>query len=167
MSSGGFVAEAICDAGPLIHLSEIDQTSLLKQFKPLIIPELIRAEAVSFICPRDLPIQPASVDESKRSNLKSRLLMKLHPGEMDALALCAQRPNAIFLTDDLKARQEAKRLGISVHGSVGIIIRAFRFEIISKPQTERALRDLGNCRTLFITKAIIDEALNHLHQSVT
>jgi predicted nucleic acid-binding protein len=167
MLTGGFVAEAICDAGPLIHLSEIDQISLLKQFKPLIIPELVLAEAASFICPRDVAIQTASVNGSNRSKLKSRLLMKLHPGEIDALALCAEHPSAIFLTDDLKARQEAKRLGIAVHGSVGIIIRAFRLDVISKPQTENALRDLGNCKTLFVTKAIIDQALKYLHQAVT
>jgi predicted nucleic acid-binding protein len=140
---------------------------LLKQFNPLIIPELVLVEAVSFICPRDLPIQTVTVNEANRSNLKSRLLMQLHPGEMDALALCTQRPGAIFLTDDLKARQAAKRLEISVHGSVGIIIRAFRLELISKPQTESALMDLGNCRTLFITKAIIDDAINCLHRAVT
>jgi predicted nucleic acid-binding protein len=164
MSGGGSVLKAVADAGPLIHLSEIGMVNLLGQFSPLLVPESVLDEAISFAPPPDLVFKLVQVQESSRSSLKARLTLKLQAGEIDALAICGENPDAVLLTDDLKARREAKRLGWQVHGSVGIIVRALRVQLLSRDAAERALRNLGECHSLFIAKAVIDEALDELRR---
>ena len=163
--SGDSVLKAICDAGPLIHLAEIKQTLLLTQFSPLVIPEKVLAEAISFKPPSGLRFEVHTPSQADRLNVRERLLPQLEPGETDAIALSLKSPDAIFLCDDLKARREAERLGISVHGSLGIVVRAFRLGLLTREQAKAVLADLGNCRTLFISKAIVERALHQLDVS--
>ena len=47
-------------------------------------------------------------------------------GEQAALSLMQQYPKAIFLTDDAAARLAATSLGMRVHGTIGILLRAIR-----------------------------------------
>ncbi len=45
-----------------------------------------------------------------------------------------QYPEVIFLTDDSAARLVGKQLGYKVHGTLGVLIRTIRRELMS-PQT--------------------------------
>jgi len=45
----------------------------------------------------------------------------------------------LFLTDDLDAREMGKKFGLEVHGSVGIIARAYRECLIDLKEAENAL----------------------------
>ena len=152
----------MCDAGPLIHPGEIGAARLLGHFHPLRVPSSVRAEAVSFHPPPDFAREIAAVSASDRGALTARLSPQLDPGESDCLAFCAQHRNAIFLTDDLGARREAQRLGIAVHGSVGIIVRAFLVSLLTRPEADATLIALRDCRSLFVSKVIIDMAREHL-----
>lgn len=147
---------AVCDAGPLIHLGEIGRAALLAQFSPLFVPEKVRHEARSFSRPADLPIEVVPVSDADRDVIAARVLEKLDAGEIDCLALCLRKRPLLFLTDDLMARKEASRLGVPVHGSAGIIVRAFRTGLLTLPQADDALRALGECRSLFVSRAIIE-----------
>ncbi len=153
---------AICDAGPLIHLGEIGAARLLPQFHPLLVPASVWAEAVSFRPPTDFAWEITAVGEADRRALEGRLVTQLDPGEADCLALCSRHPGAIFLTDDLAARRAPQRLGITVHGSVGIIVRSFRVGLLTRPEADTALVALRDCRSLFVTKVIIDLAREEL-----
>jgi predicted nucleic acid-binding protein len=82
------VAKAVCDAGPLIHLSDIGQSGLLRQFSPLIIPEVVFQEASSFQSPSDLKYELVDVSLEARTALERRLLVRLQAGEIDALVWC-------------------------------------------------------------------------------
>ena len=158
------MAKAVCDAGPLIHLSEIQQVSLLSQFEPLIVPESVIAEARTFSCPPALTIKVSRPSQSSLESLAILFSTRLDLGETDCLALCNEDRDAIFLTDDLRARKAADSLKIPVHGSVGVIVRAFRLGMISQAAAERALLDLGDARTLFVSRAIILSAVNALRK---
>jgi predicted nucleic acid-binding protein len=52
------------------------------------------------------------------------LAEKVDPGEASAIALALEKVDASLILDDLKARKLAKRLGLDVTGSVGVILRA-------------------------------------------
>ena len=55
------------------------------------------------------------------------------------------------------ARSEAAaRLGVPVHGSVEVIVRACRAGMLALPQADEALQALGECRSLFVSRAIIE-----------
>ncbi|MBI2185147.1 MAG: hypothetical protein HYU39_09340 [Thaumarchaeota archaeon] len=65
----------------------------------------------------------------------------------------------MFLTDDLDAREAAENIGIEVHGSVGIIVRAFKERMLTLEETIRSLNDIHDKSRLFVSKIIIDEAI--------
>ncbi|HND33474.1 MAG TPA: DUF3368 domain-containing protein [Myxococcota bacterium] len=49
---------------------------------------------------------------------------KLHRGELTSLALCLEHPGSIALMDDQAGRIAARRLGISLRGTLGILLVA-------------------------------------------
>ena len=152
----------MCDAGPLIHLGEVGAAGLLTQFHPLFVPTSVRAEAVSFRPPLEFAWEIAAVSEEERHAVVGRLTTRIDQGETDCLALCERHPAAIFLTDDLAARREAQRLGIAVHGSVGIVVRTFRVGLLTRSEADAALVALRDCRSLFVSKIIVDLAREQL-----
>jgi predicted nucleic acid-binding protein len=96
----------------------------------------------------------------------ARGLELLHPGEQACLYVCNRDGVAILLTDDLAARDAAKRLGITPVGSLGIIVRAYRIGRLTLEEAERAIRNLQRTSSLFVTSAIIELALEQLRQFV-
>jgi predicted nucleic acid-binding protein len=156
------VADAVCDAGPLIHLDEVGQLPLLRQFSPLWVPDSVWRETQMARARLPDTAELTLVSPAERLRLRLPRRAKLHAGELDCLALCAKHPGAVFLTDDLDARDTAKKLGIEVHGSVGVVVRAYHTGQLKRPQAERVLRNLGSISSLFITPEIIEIAIEQL-----
>lgn len=102
--------------------------------------------------------------ESFRPRFNKRMLQQ---GEIDCIALALEKEGCILLTDDLKARVTAEKLGLEVHGSVGIIAYAVKREWISMKTAELALHSLYHQSNLFITYAIIENAIKNLEDFVT
>lgn len=65
------------------------------------------------------------------SPLLDLLRAEVDPGEAEALALAAQEQAALLLIDDAQGRIAARRMGISVVGSAGMVILARRRGLIS------------------------------------
>ena len=63
-----------------------------------------------------------SVSGENELHLYQRIPKRLHQGEASSIAIAHTR-NWTFLTDDLAARTEAKRLGIRVSGTVGCLVQ--------------------------------------------
>jgi len=86
----------------------------------------------------------------------------LDRGEQECLHLCRHLGVSILLTDDLAARDAARRLAITPVGSLGVIVRAFRLGRVSLEEAERLLRRLRDDTTLFVTPTIVDLAIEQL-----
>ena len=100
-------------------------------------------------------IKVLSVSDSEIDVIKSKITERLHEGELHALALSSTR-NKTFLTDDMDARCAAERLNIEVHGSVGVVVLAYHNNLIDIEQAEKALNDLYDISSIFVTRAIVD-----------
>lgn len=108
-------------------------------------------------------IEVLDVLESDIESIKARIgVKKLEAGELQALCLCEKLGVNLFLTDDLDARETGKKLGFEVHGSVGIIARAYRECLADLRETENALKALYEVSSLFVAKEIIEMALKEL-----
>ena len=111
---------AICDAGPIIHLDELNSLGLLSDFHPLIIPKSVQIEITKHR-PRALQhtgitfkvIEVVSPPEPKLIILSKALL--LDKGELESLSLIQANPDAIFLTDD--AASTPGRRGARIQGA--------------------------------------------------
>ncbi|MFN0011005.1 MAG: DUF3368 domain-containing protein [Phycisphaerales bacterium] len=61
-------------------------------------------------------------------------------GEREAISLALELNASLLLVDDLKARQDAKRLGLAITGTLGVLERAAEQRLISLPEVVVALR---------------------------
>lgn len=81
--------------------------------------------------------------------------MSLHRGEQEALALATKHEDALLLTDDTAARLAAGVLGIGVHGTIGILIRAIRRTQRTKEQVPDLLRAIPAKSTLHLKRSFL------------
>lgn len=151
-------AVAVADAGPFIHLAEIDSLALLSVLDQLYLPETVYEELAAGGVPSGMQALSyervtADRDFSTRS--------ELHEGEKAALAI-AEEYDAILLTDDMAARDVAKELSVEVHGSVGTIVFAYSENRIDRDEAVNRMRSLQNETSLFVTEAVIEHGIDML-----
>jgi predicted nucleic acid-binding protein len=122
---------AVFDAGPIIHLDELDCLDLLTDFRECFIPERVKSEIARHRSTALEKIETSSMTMQNKLP-KGKILrtmckvFSLDAGEIEALAVIEQIPQAILFTDDASARLVADKMGFRVHGTIGIIIRAIR-----------------------------------------
>jgi predicted nucleic acid-binding protein len=57
--------------------------------------------------------------------------LPLHEGEKETLSLSLEHKADLVLLDDMLARSEAQALGFSVKGTLGVIAKGYRKEVLS------------------------------------
>ena len=159
--------KVVSNTGPIIHLTEIGLMRVFDIFKQIIIPEEVRNEL------RRNKIQIPS--DVKVINLENewkdlvKVLTNQHDldlGEAQAIALALQEKTDYFFTDDLEAREVSRGYHVKVHGTVGLILRAFREKVIDKKEAVEKIKELQSKSSLFITKDLIEEAVKAIEDFV-
>jgi len=159
---------AVCDAGPLIHLDELSCLGLLADFRvwaPDAVwkevqhhrPTALQRPAIS--CERRVisePIAPTLLALSRA--------LALDAGELEALAIMANVPEALFLTDDAAARLAAEQLGYRVHGSIGILLRAIRRDQLTPTEVLASLQAIPQRSSLYISPVLLQEIIGRVQQ---
>lgn len=108
---------AIADSTCLISLERIGQLSLLTAlFEPLVVPPKVREES-------SLALDWLQVQAPIDTALVAALRLAVGEGEAEAIALAVER-RCLLILDDKKARRWAKRMGLRVIGTVGILLQA-------------------------------------------
>jgi predicted nucleic acid-binding protein len=165
------VSSAVADAGPLIHLAEIGCLPLLRLFDIIHIPDAVWSESVrpdrvregdllAFGAIRRYALISADVTRFAAENN----LTHLQAGESEALCLSRQINVETLLTDDLAVRDEARRLGIVPVGSLGVIVGACHEGYVTLTEAERYLAALYSVSSLFVTRTIVELAIERLRQ---
>lgn len=109
----------ISDASPIIALADIQELDLLKNlYKRVLITDVIRNEIHAEL--------PDWIEVSQKYDIRQLqvLQLELDPGEASGIALALQFPNCRIIIDESKGRSVAKRLGIKVTGTLGVIVKA-------------------------------------------
>ena len=155
----------VCDAGPIIHLDEIGCLYLLKDFDKALVPDSVRREvlkhrAIDF---ENVDIElegitfTSAVEEPLGTMCK---IFSLDAGEAEALAILNKEPGFTFLTDDAAARLVANRLGIRVHGTIGVLTRAIRRRLMKPNEVLDALNRIPSQSTLYIKPSLLKEVIS-------
>jgi predicted nucleic acid-binding protein len=109
----------ISDTTCLIILSKIGELDLLRQlYQTVTITQEILLEYGEHI-----PVW-INVEQAKDNYRQLLLEMQIDKGEASAIALAMETSDHIIILDDWKARKLAERLGLSITGTLGIIIKA-------------------------------------------
>ena len=151
---------AVSDAGPLIHLAEIDSLKLLSTFDTLLVPEIVYEEIDSGGVPdglADLSYEFVEADESRIG------AEELDAGERAAIAVAEVR-GVVLLTDDLAAREAASDAGIEVHGSIGVIALGYGRGLLDRDEAASRMRALQRETSLFVTEAVVERGIRMLDE---
>jgi len=162
----GQVEQAVADAGPLIHLHEVEQIDLLSLFKILCIPGAVWAESADKINSPPLNLNNIRHHTLTASDVdhfvQTHSLSNLHVGERESLCLCNQLDIPLLLTDDLAVREAARRLCVRPVGSLGIVVRGYKEGILTYSEAEKSLIALYEESSLFVTQTIVEIAIEQL-----
>ena len=138
---------AVRNTSPVSNLASIGRLQLLRsQFATVWIPDAVFQELAAHPDPiaRD-SIQNAIREQwiqictPQGSGLLQILLLQLHQGEAEDIALATDLKAGIVLIDEQEGRQLASRAGFAVTGVLGILLHAKRNGQITaiKPEIDR------------------------------
>jgi predicted nucleic acid-binding protein len=151
---------AVSDAGPLIHLAEIDSLELLSTFDPLFVPETVHEEVDAGGVPEELADLPYELVEADKSRAGTE---ELDAGERAAIAVARER-GVVLLTEDLAARETASDAGVEVRGSIGVIALGYGRGLLDREGATSRMRALQRETSLFVTEAVVERGIQMLDE---
>jgi len=161
--------KAVLNAGPIIHLSEINSFEAIGIFYT-VMPKAVYNEIVRYGKPgskelRESEIEVIELTEDEKV-LAKRLcdLYRIEVGEAEAIAICISRNYELFLTDDKDAREVGELHDIVVHGSLGLILRAYREGIFEYDHVKDAIYNLYRKSSLFMTQRVYGHVVRMLEE---
>ena len=162
--------KAILDAGPIIHLSEIDKSVCFSLFSKVFVPREVYNEVKACNLYGNNEIE-SDVFEivDLASNQKDRVeyfsrKYNISIADGTVISLGKYKGVELVLTDDLDLRDVLKSLGMQPVGSIGILLRAYRERLISYNEAVKALENLLEISSLYVTSKLIKGAKQALKE---
>ncbi|PIN72052.1 hypothetical protein COT48_05630 [Candidatus Woesearchaeota archaeon CG08_land_8_20_14_0_20_47_9] len=157
-------SRVVSNTWPLLHLTEIALIKTLEIFEEIHVPEEVKNELKKkkITLPKRVKLIPLKARfKDVTEILTDKFFLDL--GEAQAIALALQERADYFLTDDLEARTVAKMYNLEAHGTVGLILRAFREKIINKDIAIKKVSELYTTSSLFITRDLIEFVIEKIN----
>lgn len=122
----------VCDTTVLLYLGRIGQIDLLPLlFDPIWVPESVVLELDMGRLLRRDTVDPRSLGWTTLVSVPQAMIdslpaNRLGRGEQEVIAQASAHQGAVAGLDDLRARQLAESLGLTVAGTLGLLLRAKR-----------------------------------------
>jgi len=119
--------KVVVNTTPLIALSEIGKLSLLKDlYGEVYIPKAVLNEVESE--PAFTEVRASSdwihVVDVKDDSQKKLFQTRLHAGEVEVMLYAIESQADLVILDDKLARRTAKYMGLTISGTVGMLVKA-------------------------------------------
>ena len=164
--------KVFCNSGPLMALGKIGALDILfRLFGQVSIPTEVYREVVITggkqghidarmaeiaICQKQLIVEDVA-------DLPLEIaLLSLDAGEKEAIYLSTQEADSLVLLDDLKAREEAKKLGLRVKGTLGVLVQAYRENLISLAEVNTLIEIIITQDAIWISANLCREVLKRI-----
>jgi predicted nucleic acid-binding protein len=146
--------EVISNSSPLILLAKIRKLSyLFSLFEYIIIPPEVFNEVIKQGLENNHP-DAIQLEENYKKGVikvkKPRIIYEsleknknLHLGEIEALSLAIESKNSVILLDDEEARIFARKMGITVKGTLGILVENYNKQLITQKEAIDSLGKLN------------------------
>ena len=164
----------LCDSGPLIALAKINRLLLLLDLWGSVhVTEQVYREAVTFghslgapdaltirlfWQKHNLPI--IGVSDDVLTAYKPAIT--LDPGERTSFAHAMTLKEVLVLVDDEDARTEARRLGLPVRGTIGVLVEAYRHALLTLPEIELLFNEISERADIWISSNLCARVLKSL-----
>ena len=152
--------ETISDTGPVLHLQEIAQLSALSTVAPLLLPDLVAEELARYgVASARLMEAGINFTTQRVEPLVWRQVIKdvapqVQPADAQVFSLAQESGfRSLVLTDDLALRRLLEGYGSPVAGTVGILIRAYTLQILSREELDLTFDTLFKTSTLHLGRA--------------
>lgn len=137
----------VSDTTPVISLLKINRTGLLqKLFGEVLIPDAVYKELISdkrFEDEAQEVIHASYIKSVPVSNPESvrilRLATGLDLGESEAIVLTDELKADILLMDEAKGRTISGKMGITVMGTIGLLISAYEDKMITSEEARKCI----------------------------
>ncbi len=169
-------SDVLCDAGPLITLGKLNRLEALAElYSEVRIPSPVYDEVVTsglatgasdamtvrlFLQHRKWPI--VNVSPAALASYTPSVI--LDAGERAVLALAQTMRYPLVLIDDEVDRSEARRLGLPLRGTLGILVPACREKILTLAQTEYLIHEISIRRDIWISGKLCEQVLSELRK---
>lgn len=159
----------ISDTTPVISLLKAGQLELLEYlFGEVVIPEAVYEELVGnrmFHIEAEKIKQCSFIKVSQVKDLKSvsifRRVTGLDAGESEAIVMAEEKQADLLLMDERKGRRVAKQMGLTVTGTMGILIQAFDEKLLSEDAVVTCLTVMKKCG-IRISDGLLETIRNHV-----
>ena len=155
--------KVVSNSSPIIHLAKIGKLSLLREyFDTIMVPGSVFKECVTEGKDRKEveAIKKAEwirVAEVQDKKLVKLLQSSLDDGESEAIALSLESGADLILLDDSDAREKARIYGLTVTGTLGVLLRAKKDRKISSlKENIIKLRESGFWVSDFVEERLLE-----------
>lgn len=155
----------VVDTGPLIFLSKLDRLNLLRHHaNEIVTPIAVMQEVRMQTDKATLKVEKAAsswlqVCEVKNRQAVELLLADLDVGEAEVVTLAQEMEAERVVLDDMDARRFARRAGLPIIGTVGLLLAArMRGENPSLKAEIEQLRQFGFWISEPLIQAVLQEA---------
>jgi len=140
----------VADAGPLIGFARIGKLDIIRHlFNFVFIPQKVFDEiTVAGEKPGAKAVSKAvtsgwiKIVKVQNNKLTDKLSVLVDKGEAEAIQLSLERNADLLLIDDKKGRKVARKFGIKIIGTGGVLLKAKKIGLIN--QVSFAISDLAN-----------------------
>ncbi len=162
----------ITNSGPLIALAKLGFLDILgRLYEKVMMPRAVYEEVVSgglaggYADPLQiqLALQRNFLKVMEVKNPSSRVeSLPLDKGEKEVLELALENQAGLLLMDDKLAREQAKILGMTVKGTLGVIITAYRQDFLSLEEVHLIFDTIIKRNDIWIAEGLCRSVLERL-----
>lgn len=163
----------VSNAGPLIVLAKLNLLHLLKQlygrvyFPPSVYKETVTEGlrlGLEDARALDLFLKQQKWEATEAKSVSDELAsLHLDQGEQESLSL-ALAMNALFLIDEERGREEARRFEVEVRGTLGVLVEAHQHTLIGTDQLRFYLSQIEKRTDIWISPALCRRLLKEVSE---
>lgn len=157
----------VSDTTPIISLIKINRLDLLeKLFQEVLVPDAVyrelttnqsfSAEAEEVKKAKFLKVSPV---QNKQSIQILQAVSGLDDGESEAIVLAGEKQSDVLIIDERRGRKVAQQLGITITGTVGILVQANYEGMLSKADAKTCMNFLKQSN-IRLSENLIQDALD-------
>lgn len=170
--------KVIANSGPIIALAKLGLLSLLKElYGTVVIPSTVYHEVVIKGLQRgeedaqdvnlSINLGHIKVEHLDEFDISEEInQLPVHHGEKSVIELYLKAKADLALLDDRLARETAKKLGVKVKGTLGVIIDAYRKQILNENDVELLFKEIASRDDIWIAKELVKKVWNELKKEL-
>ncbi|MDY5541374.1 MAG: DUF3368 domain-containing protein [Lachnospiraceae bacterium] len=162
----------ISDTTPIISLLKAGHLEVLqKLFGGVLIPKAVFRELtenysfqVEAAQVRECPFIHVEQVQDQKSVSIFRRVTGLDAGESESIVMAEEKKADLLLIDERKGRRVASQMGLTITGTIGILLHAFDEELLSGEEVETCLLRMNECG-IRLNSALQDKVMEHISKT--